>query len=134
MYDETADSYAAMMDVEIVQPQYFRALSRLKEGIAGIAGAVVDTSCGPGHMLSMYRERLDQARKLVGIDLSPEMIKLSRSRLGPEAELVAGDMRNLDFLPDASMAGIISFFALHHLDLDGVRTALGEWARILKPG
>ena len=32
------------------------------------------------------------------------------------------------------MSAVLNFFALHHLDSEGVRLALSEWYRILAPG
>jgi ubiquinone/menaquinone biosynthesis C-methylase UbiE len=77
MYDETAESYAKMMDGEIGLPVYADVLGRLRDRIAKIPGAVVDTACGSGHMLSMYRESYDQEHPLLGVDLSPRMVSIA---------------------------------------------------------
>ena len=86
MYEETADSYAQMMDTEIGLPVYADILGRLRDRIANIPGAVVDTACGSGHMLSMYHERYDSNRPLLGIDLSPRMVSIAGEKLGPNAQ------------------------------------------------
>lgn len=44
MYDETADSYAQMMDAEIGLPVYADVLGRLQRRIANIGGPVIDTA------------------------------------------------------------------------------------------
>lgn len=134
MYDPTAESYAALMDKEITLPLYTETLRKLSESIAGINGPIVDTSCGPGHMLSLYRERFDMKRPIIGVDLSPRMVALASTRIGTGGDIRVGDMRSLDFVDDGSAAGAISFFALHHLDPDGVRTALQEWGRFIVSG
>ncbi len=134
MYDETADSYAAMMDSEIALPLYAEALGQLSESIAGIDGTLIDTSCGSGHMLSMYRGRFDEKRPLIGVDLSPRMVALASTLLGSGADIRLGDMRDLEFAEACSAAGVISFFAIHHLDREGVLSALREWRRVTTSG
>ena len=71
------------------------------------------------------------ARWLVG--LVPQMVDITQARLGAKHTTTLGDMRHLEGIPDAQAAGLLNFFALHHLDPDGIHTALGEWCR-LGPG
>ena len=134
LYDETAESYARMMDEEIELPIYSETLARLAESITDVAGPVVDTSCGPGHMLWLYRARFDPERAVMGVDLSQRMVGVARARLGPDARVVVGDMRRLTQLSSDSIAGVISFFAIHHLGSEEVKSALREWHRILRVG
>lgn len=134
MYDETADSYAQMMDAEIALPVYADVLGRLQGRIAKTEGPVVDTACGSGHMLSMYRESYDPDRALVGIDLSSKMVSITEKKFGSNARMIVGDMRNLDGLETGSCAAVLNFFALHHLNPADAKQALGEWFRVLAPG
>lgn len=133
MYDDSAEGYSSMMDEEIKQPIYQKMLTSLSAAIQGLSGPVVDTSCGSGHMLHMYRQQIDAQRPLIGTDLSPEMVRISRQRLGTDIEVQTADMCHLPFLSDNSCAGVINFFAIHHLDLKGVKSAFHEWHRILAP-
>lgn len=134
MYERTADSYAKMMDAEIALPVYGDVLARLARRLEGIPGPVLDTSCGSGHMLQMYRDEFDSQRQLIGLDLSPRMVALSRDRLGPDAVLRTGDMRDLGTVEAGSAAAVVSFFALHHLDPHEVQPALVKWHRALRAG
>lgn len=134
MYEATADSYAEMMDTEIKLPVYTEALNRLQIHISGLSGAVIDTACGPGHMLSRYRDHHDPEREMVGIDLSPRMISLARKRLGSDARLLVGDMREFKEVESCSAAALLNWFALHHLSLASVQVAMKEWYRVLVPG
>jgi SAM-dependent methyltransferase len=134
MYDAEAESYSTMMDSEIEHPLYSDTLGRLQKRIANLSGAIIDAPCGSGHMLAMYHENYDQERALKGIDLSPRMVAIATKRLGSAAEIMVGDIRKLDAVPSDSTAAVISHFALHHLDVDGVLEALLEWHRVLRVG
>lgn len=134
LYEESADSYATMMDSEINLPLYASVLGRLQARLARVLGILIDTSCGSGHMLSMYREKFERKRPLLGIDLSPSMVRIAQNRLGASADIHVGDMRKLHMVEDHSAAAVISFFALHHLGPDDVQRALGEWRRVLVKG
>ncbi len=133
LYEESADSYAAMMDAEIDLPVYADILGRLAGRIGALAGPVVDTSCGSGHMLARYRERYDAQRALLGIDLSPRMAAIAGDKLGVDVQILVGDMRDLGEIESGTAAAVLSFFALHHIGPEEVLAALGEWHRVLRP-
>jgi len=134
MYDAEAESYSKIMDSEMEHPLYADTLGRLKTRVANLAGAIIDAPCGSGHMLSMYHEDYEKERALYGIDLSPSMVAIAAERLGSAAEIVVGDIRNLDAVPSGSAAAVISHFAFHHLDVDEIAEALAEWHRVLQTG
>ncbi len=134
LYEASADWYAKIMDEEINLPIYADLLERLASDVRNLHGAVVDTSCGPGHMLALYGSRFDPDRQLVGIDLSPAMVRLATDRLPESATTLVGDMQDLETIRSDSVAGILSFFALHHLSADSVEPTLREWARALISG
>jgi ubiquinone/menaquinone biosynthesis C-methylase UbiE len=92
---------------------------------------LLDTACGSGHMLALYQSQFDPNRSLIGVDISPKMIAISKKQLDHNAMLVVGDMRSLPFIDSDTIAAVINFFAIHHLDIDGVRTSLREWNRVL---
>jgi ubiquinone/menaquinone biosynthesis C-methylase UbiE len=134
MYEATADSYSRMMDTEIQLPVYSEVLKRLHSGIEGLPGSVVDTACGSGHMLTMYRDLYKPQRSLVGMDLSPRMISIAQGRLGSNADLFVGDMRELKKIESCSAAALLNWYAIHHLSVAGLREAMKEWYRVLVPG
>jgi len=134
MYEDTADSYAQMMDAEIDLPVYADVLGRLRDRIATTPGPVLDTACGSGHMLSMYHQRFDQTHPLLGVDLSPRMVSIAAEKLGPKAQVTVGDMRDLAPVGSGSSSAVLNFFALHHLDVEGAKLAFREWHRVLTPG
>jgi ubiquinone/menaquinone biosynthesis C-methylase UbiE len=134
MYDATAASYAEMMDTEINLPVYADVLERLQTRIANIPGALIDTACGSGHMLSMYHNQYDSQRALMGIDLSPQMVEIARNRLGSAMRVFIGDMRDLSDIEFSSAAAVLNWFAFHHLEAGGVLESMKESYRVLAPG
>ena len=134
MYEGTAESYSEMMDAEISAPGYADVLDRLHERLTALPGALMDTSCGSGHMLALYAERHGTGRELIGADLTPRMVELARERLAHKATVLCGDMQDLSVHADRCAAGLLSYFALHHLGEAGVKSALQEWHRVLVPG
>ena len=134
MYEASAEAYANMMDREIDLPIYADVLGRLHTRIAKVPGTLIDAACGSGHMLSMYHARFDPTRRLLGIDLSPRMVAISGERLGASGDAVVGDMRDLSMVESDSAVAVLNFFAVHHLDLEGLAKAVGEWRRVLRPG
>ena len=133
-YEEIAESYSSMMDAEIDLPVYAEAFDELADRIASVEGPVVDSSCGSGHMLERLAERYFPERPLIGVDLSAEMVAISKKRLGEAATIVEGDMSKLSMISDDSCAAVISYFALHHVDAAGMDTCFREWHRVLTAG
>lgn len=134
LYEDSAESYAKMMNSEIKLPIYADTLGRLKDRLVGISGPLVDVSCGSGHMLSMYHEQYDAKRPIMGVDLSPTMIEISKKRLGNRAKIFESDMGKLVQISEKSVAAILNFFAIHHLEPADIQIAFREWLRILTPG
>ena len=134
LYEESAESYARMMDSEIDHPYYADTLGRLAERITGLPGLLIDSSCGSGHMLARYHECYDPSRPLLGIDLSPHMVAIAASALGSSATVRAGDMREMEWLETGSAAAVLSSFAMHHLGPADITRALNEWHRVLRAG
>ena len=135
LYEESAHSYNEMMDQEIQLPIYREVLGNLAERLVGVNGSIVDSSCGTGHMLDRIRHDFAPVgRQLIGVDLSARMVEIARQRLGDSATVFEGDMAAMYRLPDAASACVISFFAIHHVDLDGLQRCLTEWNRVLASG
>ncbi len=132
-YDDAADGYNDMMDKEIKLPLYDEVLSRLANQIAPIDGAVLDTSCGAGHMLEKLRNEYSPRRQLIGWDLSPKMVGIAKQRLGDSASISQGDMRDLAGISDGSCAAVINFFSLQHIGPAELPDCFAEWHRVLVP-
>lgn len=133
LYAPTADTYSSMMDSEIQSPIYSETLSRLHGNLAQLPGPFLDISCGSGHMLSLYAEKFNDKRKLLGIDLTPRMVDLANERLGAAGKARVGDMRCVSDMADGSVAALLNYFAIHHLTRIELSASIAEWHRLLRP-
>lgn len=90
---------------------------------------VLDAGCGGGRDCRAFAER---GFRVIGIDLSIEMLKIARS-MAPGCEFQQTDLRNIP-LADNSVDGIWCCASLLHLKRKEVRRALLEFRRVLKEG
>lgn len=94
-------------------------------------GRLVDLGTGTGRMLEVFGSA---AARAVGVDRSPEMLRLARAKLAeavPAAELRQGDLTALP-LPDAAADTVILHQVLHFVPQPGA--ALAEAARLVADG
>ena len=89
---------------------------------------VLDVGCGTGIHLDMYR-RFNC--NLYGIDTSPSMLDVARSRLGDKAELHLGDATQMPYKKD-TFDLILCMLALHEMDQLTRILVLSEIRRVLK--
>jgi SAM-dependent methyltransferase len=130
VFDRLAEGYAARIDTKAHNAFYDRpAMLSLLPSVAG--KLVLDAGCGPG----AYAEWLaDRGARVVGLDISPGMIRAARRRLGERADLLQADLgRPLDFLPAGSFDLVVSALTLDYVrDWEAV---FGEFFRVLRaPG
>jgi ArsR family transcriptional regulator len=95
-------------------------------------GRLVDIGTGTGRMLALFG---GEARHALGVDRSPEMLRLARVKLAEAglaaAELRQGDMYSLP-LPSGSADTVIIHQVLHYAQQPAA--AVAEAARLLAPG
>ena len=128
-YDSAARAYAEHLATELDRKPLDRhLLNRFAEAMSG-GGLVADLGCGPGHVARYLSE---QGVRMVGIDLSPEMVRIA-TELQPDIEFRVGDMTALDLL-DGSLAGVIAFYAIVHFKPDELGPVFREMRRVLSPG
>jgi ubiquinone/menaquinone biosynthesis C-methylase UbiE len=128
-YDAVAREYADRYAAELAhKPLDRELLSRFASEVRG-RGAVCDLGCGPGHTTAFLHDSGVQVR---GLDLSTEQLREAR-RLRPDVEFEPGDMLALP-CADASLAGVVAFYAIVHFSQDELRGALAEMHRVLRPG
>lgn len=90
--------------------------------------SILDLGCGTGVLLEQIKE-LNLAEELSGIDISAEMLKIAKSRLGNHATLILGDTEKLPF-QDNSFDAIICNDSFHHYPLPHI--VLEEVSRCLR--
>jgi SAM-dependent methyltransferase len=88
---------------------------------------VAEIGCGPGQVGAFVAR---QGRRVIGVDLSPQMAKRADSRL--DAALVA-DMRSLPFATDG-LGGLLAFYSVIHVRRSTLEPVLREFQRVLRPG
>ena len=128
-YDSAADAYAEHLAAELThKPLDRHLLNRFAEETRG-RGLVADVGCGPGHV-SRYLH--DQGVDVMGIDLSPEMIRCAR-RLNPGLHFEVGDMRQLDFA-EQSLAGVVAFYSIVHFLPGDLPAIMRQLRTVIRPG
>ena len=96
---------------------------------------VLDVGCGRGAVLFPAAAAVGPSGRVLGIDLAPDMVALTRADIGarglPHAEVRVGDAEAPPGEPgsvDAVLASLVLFF------LPGLPDALGRYAGLLAPG
>jgi cytosine/adenosine deaminase-related metal-dependent hydrolase/ubiquinone/menaquinone biosynthesis C-methylase UbiE len=90
---------------------------------------VLDLGCGTGRWLNRLRSA--QAHNLIGVDLSPEMLKQAKRKIGDAATLICVDYTEAP-IPDESVDVVLSNFVLSYVD-EALRY-LRFVRKVLKPG
>jgi ubiquinone/menaquinone biosynthesis C-methylase UbiE len=126
-YDAVAPEYAERFADELAhKPLDRELLSRFAAEVGG-RGQIYDLGCGPGQTTAFLQACGVNVR---GLDLSAELVREARQRhAGIEFE--QGDMLALP-CADASLAGVVAFYAIVHLSPAGLKRALAEMYRVLQ--
>ncbi|WP_449243017.1 class I SAM-dependent methyltransferase [Desulfovibrio sp.] len=90
---------------------------------------VWEFGCGPGNTCRLLK---NLGLEPSGLDLSEGMLEQARAA-HPDIVFRAGNMLDLDF-PDASLAGIVAFYAIVHFSPEQIARAFHEAFRVLRPG
>jgi SAM-dependent methyltransferase len=126
-YEALAQRYAAMVDRKAENALYERpATLSMLPPVAG--KRVLDAGCGPG----VYAEWLIRhGAEVVGVDVSPKMIRLARRRLGSGVSLHLADLdKSLDFLETETFDIVLCSLVLDYVeDWQGL---FAEFNRMLK--
>ncbi|HZG09429.1 MAG TPA: metalloregulator ArsR/SmtB family transcription factor [Allosphingosinicella sp.] len=130
-----AADWDQIRSLHIAESEVEAAIGRaLAAGEAGArpVGRLVDIGTGTGRMIALFGGAADH---VLGVDRSPEMLRLARAKLAEaalsNAELRQGDMYSLP-LPTASADTVIIHQVLHYAQQPAA--AVAEAARLLAPG
>lgn len=92
--------------------------------------SLLDCGCGTAPMISLLHAKYPD-KHYTGIDLTPKMIEMAKSKNIPGAVFVVGDCENLPFEND-SFDAIICCQSFHHYP--NVQDFFNSAYRVLKPG
>ncbi len=124
-----ADDWDAIRSLYVPEQQVEAAMAVLLNRRP--VGRLVDLGTGTGRMLELFGSK---AARALGVDRSPEMLRLARAKLAdalPAAELRQGDLTALP-LGDGIADTVILHQVLHFVPQPG--TALAEAARLVADG
>ncbi len=101
------------------------------------ARRVIDLGCGPATQLCQIA-KFNPDTEFIGIDLSSEMLETARAHAKTcelsNVDFHQGDISKLSAFESASVDGVISTMALHHLPrLELLQQCMREIARVLVP-
>ena len=129
-YDRVAAAYAAHVADELAGKPMDRALIGVLLELTH-PGIVADIGCGPGHVMAELAARAAPGTRVIGLDLSPAMCGLAGC--ATSLPVCAADMTCLP-LGSGSLTGLLSWYAVIHLDDDQRAAAYREFHRVLGPG
>lgn len=130
-YDRVAAEYAEIVRDEFDGLPLDRALlAAFAEHVRTEApGLVAELGCGPGRVAAHLN---GLGLDVLGIDLSPEMIRIARETY-PGLRFEVGSMDALDLADDA-VHGVVSWYSVIHAEPPAVAAYVAEFARVIAPG
>jgi len=128
-FDKTASTYDSRFDGRVAASLYDTVLEKLADPECR---SVLDVGCGTGAMLSRV-SAMGRNMRLCGVDISSEMTRIARKRLGEKAEIATCDIcSNQLKYDDDSFDCIVCMTAFHHFS--NPRRALAEMHRVARTG
>lgn len=127
-YETMAEYYYESIDTKPFNAYYERpATLSLLPPVKG--KKVVDAGCAAG----WYSEwLLKQGAEVIALDFSPNMIAMTRRRIGEQADIIRADLNEpLHFIEDKTVDIVLSSLALHYIK--NWEVPMAEFRRILKP-
>ncbi len=126
-YDDMAELYALKNESSLHNALYERpATKAIMPDIKG--KKVFDAGCGTGNLTEWL---VAQGADVIACDISDEMVKYTKKRLGDRAQVRVADLgKPLDFIKDNSIDVIVSSLVLHYIR--NWLNVFTEFSRILK--
>ena len=124
-FDKLAGRYASSYEGRHAEDLYGTVLQKLN---TFSFCSILDIGCGTGELLSLISKR--EGVTLSGIDISPEMIRIAREKLGKGSDIRLGDSEELPW-KDNSFDVVMCIDAFHHYPHP--QKALSEMHRVIRP-
>jgi len=125
-----ADQWDALRSLHVAESEVEAAIGRALGDVA--VGRLIDIGTGTGRMIELFGPGADQS---LGIDRSPEMLRLARVKLA-QAGLESADLRQGDMyalpVPSGAADTVIIHQVLHYAQ--NPAAAVAEAARLLSSG
>ena len=127
-WGKVADWYKNLLDGEgtyqkdVILPNIIRLLDIKKNEV------VLDLACGPGFF---SREFFKKGAKVIGIDISEELIEIARKNSPKEIDFIVSSADSLSFLKDRSIDKITIILSIQNIE--NVHDVFKECRRVLKP-
>lgn len=129
-YNEHALRYAdTFQDESLLMFPLDRNMIRLLVDLVGGHPRVLDAGCGVGQVTKMLR---NWGCAAVGVDAANKAIELARAAY-PGIAFTVGDIRSLPY-PKGEFDAVVARYSVIHMDPPTVPVAVGEFARVLRPG
>jgi SAM-dependent methyltransferase len=127
-FDNFAEAYVSQTEENSFNALYERpAIRSLLPSVNGLH--VLDAGCSGG---AHSQWLVEQGARVTAMDVSAQMVRLARERLGTRAHVLQKDLRSkLDFLEDGSVDVVFSSLTLHYLER--WEPTLQEFHRLLAP-
>lgn len=125
-YDLTAEKYAETFYDELSHKPFDRLI--LQRLAAENSGRFADLGCGSGQTTKFLAD--SGVKDIVGIDLSPEMVKVAQ-KLNKNITFEVGNILNLA-KKDEEFGAISAFYAIVHFTYEEIEKAFSEIYRVLK--
>jgi SAM-dependent methyltransferase len=125
-WDEWADRFSRQPYQRQLHESNLWLLDRLRESHPD---EILEIGCGFGRNLKMLQTGLGSPCRLVGVDLSLQLLRKAREELGSTVPLLCGDIGRLPF-PDKSFRTVVTHGVLMHVPPEHVRSAVAELVRV----
>ncbi len=130
------DFWSHFYDVVAAPWEYGARMQALATLGGGVGTRVLDVGIGPGLYFSAIVRAAGPTATVCGIDLSRNMVRKARRRLGPggpgPAHVIGADALTLPFA-DKSFDTVVSSYLLDLMPFEAMACALSEFRRVLKP-
>jgi ubiquinone/menaquinone biosynthesis C-methylase UbiE len=136
-YREQATSFgldsASTMPDQVVRERELQAIFAVLDRLMKTASRLLEIGCGNGLLLTQLRDRYPGA-SLTGIDYTPAMVELARSRALSDTRIECGDVTRLLFEAASFDVMVSERVIINVLDRGDQALAFTEAARVLAPG